>query len=326
MSDVPDYYLRGEVIKLIQEITLIKDIEKLGELGKISEINPQVIDATEYKTVVDLIHLIKKIDEIVSIGSIGSLGTLDKINVIRSVGDIGTSSSRLEYLRNPSFELGDLTGWLATPGVSIVESPAYQGKYNARLEPDSRISQTLPGISTCRLAVTCFARAEVSGDSLIMGIYTAGRTLPSVSFTLTDTWAPFYWLPDDPYPASYIFFESPLGNSGAIHLDNLSVSDRLTAQNTAHDSVAAGVGAPGLTVQIYNPYMHLAQFLAHLTGAGEVYVEASPDGANWGTLWSRSFTAEAWYCDWDFCAMPYFRVRVPTADIGKEIWIRAVQL
>jgi len=70
----------------------------------------------------------------------------------------------------------------------------------------------------------------------------------------------------------------------------------------------------------------LIEVFCKSTAATDFTLEASPDNVEWATLWSKSLAAEGKYCDWDFCAMPYFRVRVPTTGIDIDTWIRAVQL
>jgi len=93
----------------------------------------------------------------------------------------------------------------------------------------------------------------------------------------------------------------------------------------ASGSVAAGANDEGLKVQINNDYRQLVQFRATLGAAGEIRLEASHNGTDWFLLWSKTLAEAGSYCDWDFCAFPYFRVNVPTIGIDIAIDIRAVR-
>jgi len=107
---------------------------------------------------------------------------------------------------------------------------------------------------------------------------------------------------------------------GAVRLPD--VKDAVTASGR----VTAASNTAGLAVAINNDWRTLVQFRATLGGAGTVILEASPDGENYFFLWSKSLTAAGSYCDWDLCAFPYFRVRVPTTGIDIAVDIRAVKL
>jgi len=101
----------------------------------------------------------------------------------------------------------------------------------------------------------------------------------------------------------------------------LSLESAVTASN----SVIAANNTSGLNLSINNDWRTLVQFRATLGGAGIIYLDASLDGVNYFNLWSRSLSEAGSYCDWDFCAFPYFRVRVPTTGIDVAIDVRAVK-
>jgi len=99
----------------------------------------------------------------------------------------------------------------------------------------------------------------------------------------------------------------------------------LTDAVTASDSVTAAENTAGLAVPINNGSKTLVQFRVTLGAAGEIRLEASPDGVNYYLLWKKTLEAAGDYCDWDFVAFPYFRVNVPTTGIDIEVEIRAVK-
>ena len=113
----------------------------------------------------------------------------------------------------------------------------------------------------------------------------------------------------------------PAGDNKIGNIDVVSLESAVTAS----DSVIAVDNTSGLTVSINNNWRTLVQFRATLGGAGEIYLDASPDGVNYFNLWSKSLSEAGSYCDWDFCAFPYFRVRVPTTGIDIAIDVRAVK-
>jgi hypothetical protein len=95
---------------------------------------------------------------------------------------------------------------------------------------------------------------------------------------------------------------------------------------SASGSVAAANNTAGLSVSVNNDFRDLIHFRATLGGAGNIYVEASFDGSNWFTMWSKSLTAAGTLCDWELCGAPYFRIRVPTTGIDIAINVRGVKL
>jgi len=113
----------------------------------------------------------------------------------------------------------------------------------------------------------------------------------------------------------------PVGDNNIGNVNVVSLESAVAASN----SVTAGNNTSGLIVPINNDWRTLVQFRATLGGAGEIYLDASPDGINYFNLWSKSLSGAGSYCDWDFCAFPYFRVRVPTTGIDIAIDTRAVK-
>jgi len=95
---------------------------------------------------------------------------------------------------------------------------------------------------------------------------------------------------------------------------------------SASGSVAAASNTAGLAVSVNNDFRDLIHFRVTLGGAGNIYVEASFDGTNFFTMWSKSLTAAGTLCDWELCGAPYFRIRVPTTGIDVAINIRGVKL
>jgi len=113
----------------------------------------------------------------------------------------------------------------------------------------------------------------------------------------------------------------PAGDDNIGDVDVVSLESAVAAS----DAVVAVNNTSGLTVSMNNNWRTLVQFRATLGGAGEIHLDASPDGVNYFNLWSKSLSEAGSYCDWDFCAFPYFRVRVPTTGIDIAIDIRAVK-
>jgi len=119
-------------------------------------------------------------------------------------------------------------------------------------------------------------------------------------------------------------------NAGDVYVDHITTNVRdvyggvgpLTVQKYAH--VDAAVNDEGLICSVNNDYRQLVQFRATLGAAGEIRLEASPNGTDWFTLWSKTLDEADSYCDWDFVAFPYFRVYVPTTGIDITIDVRAV--
>jgi hypothetical protein len=111
-----------------------------------------------------------------------------------------------------------------------------------------------------------------------------------------------------------------------VLLSSRAADATFTGAVTASGSVNAASNTAGLSVSINNDFRDLCHFRVTLGGAGDIYVESSPDGTSWYTMWTKSLTAAGTFCDWEIVGFPYFRIRVPTTAIDIAINIRAIKL
>jgi len=200
-------------ISLIQAISAITGISNIGSIANISNI--------ENVSSIDLI------DQITTISNIDQIKTISQI---KNIGDVGTSIGRTELLRNPSFETGDLTGWLLTTGTATVTaSPLFEGEYACKLEVGAVIEQTLPPVPLNRLVISGSAVAYSSGQEVRFIIYTLEGNLYSKTFSLNlgPTKTPLIWEPTSSDHALYIDIESPSTNTDDVYVDHLGTFIKL---------------------------------------------------------------------------------------------------
>jgi len=286
-GDAPDYWLRGQVIELIKTLELIKRIE-----------------------LIDLIEVI------------------DRINRISSIIDVPFA---INPIRNASFESGDLSGWYWGGVKAEVVKPAFEGDFCCKLDPGTILSQLLPPHSSLNAKLNFIGKADVEGDRVNCFLEFTDATSEGYLKTLTVDWGFYSQAYRSKKILRRIFFLAPAANVGDIYLDFITLifpglSFEGPDVETASGSILAAENTAGLQVSLNNDYRQLVQFRATLGAAGEIRLEASHNGADWFLLWSKTLDEADSYCDWDFCAFPYFRVNVPTTGIDIAIDLRAVRL
>jgi len=243
MSDVPDFYLRGEVIREIKkvgEILKITEISKINptdelnvvvnkidEIAKIVKINPTDVE----NVVVDRIEKITEISKINPtvtenvvidrLDTLTTLKTLEKINLIKSIGEVGTVAVHPTLLRNPSFETGDLTGWGVRGTVTVVAEPAYEGAYACKLAVDSEVYQTARPLICENVWLTFLGKAEVAGDVIRVAWLDTDGVWRTYEASLELAYKLFSFPLTGKARLVQISFIAPGTNAGNVYLDSI---------------------------------------------------------------------------------------------------------
>jgi len=285
-------------------------------------------DAPDYWLRGQVIELIKLVEEINLIKQINLIDVIDRINLIRTIEHALT---RTELIKNPSFETGDLTGWYIQAQPVDVVKLGFEGDYSCELGVGAAVNQVSPGVLGAGLKVNFTAKAEIAGDMIGAYVVFIDDTSEVASFNLTVDWRFYTAEFTIAKPVRYLYFGTPVTNAGKVWFDAVATSfTSLTwhvkdvVENSG--SIIAAENTAGLQVNLNNDYRQLVQFRATLGAAGEVRLEASHNGTDWFTLWTKTLDEAGSYCDWDLCGFPYFRVNVPTTGIDINIDIRAVRL
>jgi len=286
------------------------------------------------------------------------------LDIIKSGAETGITITRPSLFRNPSFETGDLTGWSVIKASIDTNVPGYAtGNYSCRIEPTGAISQTLPMIKQNKIKLTFSVYAEKATTMRIRTVFSDG-TFTTDTYTISAGWTRYSWEPTTDkriisigfenignidilideiisqitpldtksditnWPTEYPLPDTQVTSLKTVSVDNFPVNYPLPDTQAQGDPLETSgewtATTAETTLSLNNDFRTLIQFAVSTSTAADVYLEASPDNINWFTLWSKLDVTS--YCDWDFIAFPYFRVRIPTTGIDIKIWIRAVKV
>jgi len=286
------------------------------------------------------------------------------LDMIKGSGEVGLTLVKAELLRNPSFETGDLTGWnYRDAEISTDVIGEATGKYSCRIKPGGAISQVTPLFKCSKFKLVIAIKGEDPYTSHLRVVIThPDLSYTTIDWTGFGDWSWRTWEPTTDKRVIAIAFENkgecdiwvdelqtwlapqereitnwpaeyPLPDTQVTSLKTVSV-DNFPANYPLPDTQAQGdpletsgewtATTAETTLSLNNDFRTLIQFAVSTSAAADVYLEASPDNINWFILWSKLDVTS--YCDWDFIAFPYFRVRIPTTGIDIKIWIRAVKV
>jgi hypothetical protein len=199
-------------VSLIQKISLIQELSAVGKIYTISDVLG--------------ISSIGQIKDVLGISNIANVANISMIQKIKSIGDVGISTSRTDWIRNPSFETGDFTGWKVITGTAtIVKSPLYEGEYACRLQPGAVIEQTLPAFPLNQIVISAGALANASGQKLIFIFYTPeeGTVAKTFDVLAPPTKTPIIWEPTTSSHPLFIDIEAPSTNTNFVDVDNITI-------------------------------------------------------------------------------------------------------
>jgi len=119
------------------------------------------------------------------------------LDMIKGMGEVGITLVRAELLRNPSFEIGDLTGWnYRDAEISTDVIGEATGKYSCRIKPGGAISQITPLFKCSKFKLVIAMKGEDPNTSHLRVVIThPDLTYTTIDWTGFGSWSWRTWEP-----------------------------------------------------------------------------------------------------------------------------------